>query len=68
MILGGDDIARSRCPQRYGWFDIDWLMTSNGYCSSEPSCELGDDEESWLRAKEDAAGKKKVARKSSGAA
>ena len=68
MILGGDDIARSRCPQRYGWFDIDWLMTSNGYCSSEPSCELGDDEESWLRAKEDAAGEKKVARKSSGAA
>lgn len=68
MILGGEDIARSRCPQRYGWFDIDWLMTSNGYCSSEPSGESGGEEERWLRGKEDVAGEKKVERKSSGAA
>lgn len=36
LRLGGEDVAQSRCPQRYGWFDLDWFMLDQGYIMGEP--------------------------------
>lgn len=35
LRLDGADVARSRCPQRYGWFDLDWFMKGQGYVVGE---------------------------------
>lgn len=46
LVLAGDDVVRSRCPQRFGWFDVDWFMTSNHYAALEPDKEVfGEDGE-----------------------
>ena len=42
LRLGGNDVARSRCPQRYGWFDLDWFMRGNGYVVVETEAAGGD--------------------------
>ena len=41
LRLNGDDVARSRCPQRYGWFDLDWFVRGNGYVVGESEYEEG---------------------------
>ena len=31
LICAGTDLPKTRCPQRFGWFDLSWFMQSNGY-------------------------------------
>jgi hypothetical protein len=35
LICAGADLTKTRCPQRFGWFDLRWFMQSNGYARAE---------------------------------
>ena len=35
LICAGTDLTETRCPQRFGWFDLRWFMQSNGYARAE---------------------------------
>ena len=35
LICAGADLTETRCPQRFGWFDLRWFMQSNGYARAE---------------------------------
>ena len=35
LICAGADLTKTRCPQRFGWFDLRWFMQRNGYARAE---------------------------------
>ena len=35
VFCAGADLTKTRCPQRFGWFDLRWFMQSNGYARAE---------------------------------
>ena len=37
LRMNGNDVARSRCPQRYGYFNLDWFMKFQGYLQEKSS-------------------------------
>ena len=35
LTCAGADLTKTRCPQRFGWFDLRWFMQRNGYARAE---------------------------------
>ena len=42
LRLTGESVAESRCPQRYGFFELNWFMKNSGYVTT-PSAGKNDD-------------------------
>ena len=47
LRLTGESVAESRCPQRYGFFELNWFMKNSGYVTT-PSAGKNDDA-GWFR-------------------
>jgi hypothetical protein len=41
FILRGEHVFRTRCPQRFGWFELNHFMVDNGYITPAADVNAG---------------------------